>query len=122
MTSVATRSYNIDVLARSRRMRFGLLVYSLGLVAAVVLVDSSLHAGWRGLTFVPFMVGSLSIFQAAFAICPMRAARGELETNAGVHKILNPEQRAHDRRRAAAVFSTSIAVASLTTAILFLLP
>ena len=103
-------------------MRGGLLMYSLGLLMAVVLVQSPLHAGWRALAFVPFMGGSLLIFQAAYAICPMRASRGERETEMGVEKVVDPKQREHDKRRATAVFSIAVFVALSTTALLFLLP
>jgi hypothetical protein len=52
----------------------------------------------------------------------MRAARGERETEMGVEKVVNPEQRARDKKRAVRVFSTAVVIAVCTTALLFLLP
>jgi hypothetical protein len=68
------------------------------------------------------MGGSLFMFQAAYGICPMRAARGERETESGIERVANPAQRAHDKKRATAVFSTAAFFAVLTTVLLFLLP
>ena len=103
-------------------MRGGLVLYSFGLMMAVALVESAIHPAWRALAFIPFMGGSLFMFQAAYGICPMRAARGERETEIGVEKVANPEQRAHDKKRATTVFSTAVFFAVLTTVVLFLVP
>ena len=103
-------------------MRVGLLMYGAGLVMAVALVESGLHVAWRAVAFVPFLAGSLMVFQAVYATCPMRAARGERETDIGVERVASAEQRSHDKRRATTVLATSILVAFLTTASLYLLP
>jgi hypothetical protein len=103
-------------------MRAGLLAYTLGLGLAVVLVESGASPNWRALAFLPFCFGSILIFQAAYAICPMRAMRGERETEHGVERVANPQQRRHDKRRAVAVFVTACGCAVVTTAALYFLP
>jgi hypothetical protein len=48
--------------------------------------------------------------------------RGERETEHGVERVANPQQRRHDKRRAVAVFVTACGCAVVTTAALYFLP
>jgi hypothetical protein len=119
---VSERGYNINSLARNQRMRIGVILYSLGFLSAVALVESSLPAAWRALVFIPFVFGGVFVFQAAYGVCPMRAFRGERETARGIERVANPKQQKLDRRGALTVFSTAACCALLATSVLFLLP
>ena len=103
-------------------MLSGLVFFSFGLVLAVVLVKSSLPVGYRALAFVPFMAGSLLVFQAAYRTCVRLAIRHERATQHGIERVANREQIQADMRRMRKIFRVSAMVALAATALLFLVP
>lgn len=103
-------------------MRLGLVAYGLAFAVAIALVESSLPASWRTLAFIPFHLGGIFVFQAAYGTCPMHAMRGQRETALGVERVANPTDRRLARRRALRVFSTATLSALVATSLLLLLP
>jgi hypothetical protein len=97
-------------------------MYGVAFAGAVLLVESPLAPFWRALLFFPFLAAGVLVFQAAYGICPMRAARGEREANLHVERVASPLQRAHDKRRVLNVFSSAALSAALATALLLWLP
>jgi len=114
--------HNIDQTGRNRRMLAGLVFYSIGLVLAVVLVKSGLPVGYRALAFLPFMAGSLLVFQAAYRTCVMLAVRHERATQHGIERVVNREQIRADTGRMHTIYRVSILVSLAATAVLFLVP
>jgi hypothetical protein len=114
--------HNIDQNARNRRMRGGVLVFGVGLAAAVFVVRSGLPTPLRAVTFLPFMVGCLMFFQAAYRTCVFRAVRHQRETCYGIEAVADPEQVHVDVERARSVLMTSSCIAIAATAMLFFIP
>lgn len=103
-------------------MRGGVAVMGAGLFAAVVLVKTHLPLELRGLSFLPFFVGSLLFFQAAYRTCVYRAFRRQRETVRGVQPVVDPQEARDYFVRARRVLVASFAAAATLTGTLFLLP
>jgi hypothetical protein len=64
MESPSALIANIGALERRKRLTFGIVASSVGVVIAVLLVVVHAPVVWRLPLFLPFYVGALGIFQA----------------------------------------------------------
>lgn len=103
-------------------MRVGLVLFVSAMLLAVLLVKSGAPLAYRALAFAPFMLASVMVFQSAYRTCIMHALRHRRETERGVERVCSPEGVEADRARARLVLRMSAGVATLATALLFLLP
>jgi hypothetical protein len=66
MEATAKRTCNITEDEQNRRLRMGVVFFTVTLVAAVVLLKLDVAAGWRALLFVPFFVAANGLFMGLF--------------------------------------------------------
>jgi hypothetical protein len=113
---------NINLRGRNHRLRLGAVFYAFSFAYAAWAAQPSTPLAYRAFTFLPFLVAGLMVFQATFKTCVMRAARGERETDLGVERVAQTDQRRDDRARAWRVVRAATVTAALGTGILLLLP
>lgn len=55
---------NIGPQQQRLRLRFGLMMFAIGIVIAIVILVARVDPGWRIGLFVPFYLGAIGFFQA----------------------------------------------------------
>ena len=55
---------NIGPQQQRLRLRFGLMMFAIGIVIAVVILVAKVDPGWRIGLFAPFYLGAVGVFQA----------------------------------------------------------
>jgi hypothetical protein len=76
MGALSKAKTNLTPELQAKVLRFGVIVFAIGLVLAVVLIEAGTHAGLRTVLFVPFFLASNAIGMGLTGTCPMRARKG----------------------------------------------
>jgi hypothetical protein len=118
MSASPPRCVNLGPATQDRRLRRGVLGFSLTLVLAVVLAKLDAAAGLRWLLAVPFFVAVMYVSEAMYKTCPMLAARGLRDADEGVEPVADPAERASIRNKGLRVVMLSALIA-VTAAGLF---
>lgn len=115
MSALSKAKTNLTPELQARVLRFGVIVFALGLVLSVVLVEIGIHAGLRSVLFVPFFLASNAIGMGLTGTCPMRARKGVRSTSEGDDMVvpdrserLNLAQRGQTMALGAAAFSSAV--------------
>jgi hypothetical protein len=112
------RCANLTPQTQDRRLRLGIVFFTITVVAAVVLVKLHAHPALRWALAVPFFCATLHIAEAMYKTCPMLAARGMREQAEGSEPIADPRERSRIRGNGRRLLVSS-AVIALTAAALF---
>jgi hypothetical protein len=115
MASWSKAKGNLTPELSAKVLRFGVIVFAVGLVLSVILVKSGLHPGLRSVLFVPFFLASNAIAMGLFGICPFRARKGLRETGEGDFPIADRNERQCLATRGLAVAVGAIGFATALT-------
>lgn len=118
MSALSKAKTNLTPELQARVLRFGVIVFALGLVLSVVLVKTGIHPGLRSILFVPFFLASNAIGMGLTGTCPMRARKGMRCVGDGEEDMVVPDrgervslaQRGQMMALGAAGFATSVTV------------
>jgi len=66
MEATAKRSCNITEDEQNKRLRMGVIFFSVTLMVAVVLLKLDVSPGWRALLFLPFFGASNGLFMGLY--------------------------------------------------------
>ena len=66
MEATAKRSCNITQEEQNKRLRMGVVFFSVTLILAVVLLKLDVAPGWRALLFIPFFGASNGLFMGLY--------------------------------------------------------
>jgi hypothetical protein len=114
---MAKRLANIGVRGRRKRMAFGLIAFFVSVAILFALIVTGVNRWVRLVTFIPFWVAGLGIFQARGWTCVAHAARGVCNMNGGEEPVEDPAEAAQLRRQAVEIYVWTTAVAIAATAL-----
>lgn len=106
---------NLGDKAQNRRLRMGLVSVALGLVLAVVMVQTGASSLARLGLFVPFFFGAFGALQGLFRTCNGAASKDVRITDDGEEKLLESSDRERIRREGRMVVLGSFATAGMAT-------
>lgn len=113
---------NIGPAERAKRMRMGVMGLALGAALALVLMALRLPNAARLLTFAPFMLGGVGLFQALDKTCVYYAMRDSINMDDGEHKIEDDGLKTALRQKANTVLAKAGALAFTLAMFAYVLP
>ena len=118
MAASSRRCVNLGPATQDRRLRRGVLAFSLTVAAAVVLAKLEAATELRWLLALPFFVAVMHVGEAMYKTCPMLAARGLRDAEEGIEPVADPQERASIRSKGLRLVMLSVLIA-VTAAGLF---
>ncbi|HQV69721.1 MAG TPA: hypothetical protein PLJ62_00320 [Thermoflexales bacterium] len=113
---------NIGPAERKKRMRMGVMGFVLGAALAIALMALRLPNEVRLITFVPFMLGGVGLFQALDKTCVYYAMRDSINMDDGEHKIEDDGLKTALRQKANTVLVKAGALAFTLAMFAYVLP
>lgn len=112
---------NLCGAGQTARLRQGVVVFAIGLVAATVMATYHVHPAFKLLLFLPFSMAGLAVFQGSYRVCPGAARLGKREQNGQLVRICNPKELAEVRSIGRRVMRHGLTLGACATALVMLL-
>ncbi|MEM7674619.1 MAG: hypothetical protein AAF449_01310 [Myxococcota bacterium] len=115
---------NLKTKGQNHRLRMGVFMLGISLLATMLLVQADLHRAWRATLFFPFFMAAFGAWQGLFRICPGMAMKGVRESACGGcdERVGHAKELKVARKLGRQVMWGSVATAIVSTSIVVLIP
>lgn len=111
---------NLDARGQNTQLRFGVVLISFALAAAVALLWLGVAPGYRSFLAFPFFLGTYGVYAGLTRTCGFSALRGVRITESGTTPIGDKGELEVFRKRGWQVIGGSATIAAAATALLVL--
>ncbi|MEL7368024.1 MAG: hypothetical protein AAFN74_03860 [Myxococcota bacterium] len=115
---------NLKTKGQNYRLRMGVIMLGVSLLATVLLVQADFHRAWRAVLFLPFFMAAFGAWQGLFRTCPGLAMKGVRESACGGcdERIGHAKELVVARHLARQVLLGAIVTAVFSTFVVVLIP